>query len=171
MGIRDRLKSTARSFADRLGEPRKQEDLALDRYRKATEGLPADADPQGYRAVCRREGLGKGKGGTFRVHNERVAVFRIEDGLFAIDDACTHEDGPLGEGSLEPDDVVRCPYHGWRFSLRDGSCLTREDRGVSTWPVKEVDGVIWIGPRRDDGAHQRGGDHDDGLSMAPESKP
>ncbi len=171
MGIRDRLKSTARSLAERLGEPRRQEGLALDRYRRATEGLPAETDSQGYRAVCRAVGLGEGKGGTFRVHNERVAVFRVQDGLFAIDDACTHEDGPLGEGSLEPDGVVRCPYHGWRFSLLDGSCLTRADRGVSSWPVKEVEGVIWIGPRGGDGALQRGGEHDDGLSMAPEGKP
>lgn len=165
MGIRDRLKSTARSLAERLGEPRKPPELALDRYRKATEGLPTEVDSEGYRAVCRAEGLEEGKGGTFRVHGERVALFRVESGLFAIDDTCTHEDGPLGEGSLEPDGVVRCPYHGWRFRLRDGSCLTRADRGVSTWPVKEVEGVIWMGPRREDGAHQRGGDHDDGLSM------
>ena len=101
------------------------------------------------------------------MHDERVAVFRFQDGLYATNDSCTHEDGPLGEGSLEPDGVVRCPYHGWRFRLRDGACLTRDDRGVGCWPVKEVKGVIWVGPREGVGADQRGGEHDDGLSMTP----
>ena len=47
--------------------------------------------------------------------------------VYAFSNTCPHAGGPLSESSLEVGEdnvIVRCPYHGWDFDLKDGACLT-----------------------------------------------
>lgn len=68
-----------------------------------------------------------------------LAVSNIEGELFAIDNVCTHDDGPLGEGRLRGGRVI-CPRHGAAFDARTGRALTLPAvRGVSAYDVT-VDG-------------------------------
>lgn len=126
--------------------------------------LPTEPDAEGFVAVGPSQLVQDGKPGTFGALGEAVAVYRVDGQLFAIDSACSHEDGPLGESIVE-DGVVTCPYHDWRFRLTDGECLTTENRHVACFAVKEADGFIWLGPKTREGAEERGGDHDDGMEM------
>lgn len=48
-----------------------------------------------------------------------VAIFNVDGQLYAIQDVCTHDDGPLAEGKLIGCEI-ECPRHGARFDLRDG---------------------------------------------------
>lgn len=48
-----------------------------------------------------------------------VVLLRRGDEILALGEECSHLGGPLSEGGLEGD-VVTCPWHGSRFSLRDG---------------------------------------------------
>ncbi len=52
-----------------------------------------------------------------------VAVFQVSDNYYAIEDVCTHDDGPLGDGELD-DYEVECPRHGARFDIRTGEALS-----------------------------------------------
>ncbi len=68
-----------------------------------------------------------------------LAVSNIEGELFAIDNVCTHDDGPLGEGQLRRGRVI-CPRHGAAFDARTGRALTLPAvRGVNAYDVT-VDG-------------------------------
>lgn len=68
-----------------------------------------------------------------------LAVSNIEGDLFAIDNVCTHDDGPLGEGQLRRGRVI-CPRHGAAFDARTGRALTLPAvRGVNAYDVT-VDG-------------------------------
>src|SRR5206468_6739923 len=50
--------------------------------------------------------------------NERVvAIFNVDGTLHALDNTCPHQGGPLGEGYLEDNGVVSCPWHGWTFDV------------------------------------------------------
>ena len=124
--------------------------------------LPAEPDGEGFQAVARSEDLLKV--GTYGVGDQTVAVFRVESGLYAVDNACVHEDGPLGEGEVDGH-VVTCPYHDWRYDVQTGGCLTDAARSVACYAVRERDGFVWVGERTSPGSRDRGGDHDDGLSM------
>ena len=78
-----------------------------------------------------------------------VLLARRGHRIYAIAETCAHLGGPLSEGKLE-DATVRCPWHGSRFSLEDGSVL--EGPSVHAQPVLEVrvrDGQIEV--RRSDG--------------------
>lgn len=52
-----------------------------------------------------------------------VVVFRVEGEYYCIDDICTHDGGPLGEGELAGCEIA-CPRHGAKFDVRTGKALT-----------------------------------------------
>jgi len=54
----------------------------------------------------------------------------------AIDDTCTHDDGPLADGWLEGT-AIECPRHGARFDVRTGKVLALPAAvPINTYPVK-----------------------------------
>ena len=56
--------------------------------------------------------------------NDRlIVVFHAAGHFYALDDVCTHDGGPLGEGELD-NFAVACPRHGARFDIRDGRALS-----------------------------------------------
>ena len=74
-----------------------------------------------------------------------VGVYNCGGDLYAIEDRCSHDDGPLCEGEWEPDACVAiCPRHGARFDIRTGSALTLPAYiPVDTFPVRvRDDGVV-----------------------------
>ena len=74
-----------------------------------------------------------------------IALCHVEnDGLYAIDNICTHDDGPLGEGKLNQD-CIECPRHGALFNVKDGKAKTLPAIGrVSTHEVRVVDGEVQV---------------------------
>jgi 3-phenylpropionate/trans-cinnamate dioxygenase ferredoxin subunit len=73
-----------------------------------------------------------------------VAVFFCQSEYRAIEDVCTHDDGPLAEGEVEGCTVI-CPRHGARFDLRTGAALSLPAyRPVETYPVTVRDGRVWL---------------------------
>ena len=64
-----------------------------------------------------------------------LALSNVDGELFAIDNVCTHDGGPLGEGRLRNGRVI-CPRHGAAFDARSGRALTLPAvRGVAAYPV------------------------------------
>ncbi|MBI5330995.1 MAG: non-heme iron oxygenase ferredoxin subunit [Betaproteobacteria bacterium] len=63
--------------------------------------------PPGARRVIELEGV-------------RVCVFHLDDGFYAIEDACTHDGGELASGALTGCEIT-CPRHGARFDLKTGA--------------------------------------------------
>ena len=62
--------------------------------------------------------LPEGRGLRVEVGEHRVAVFRIDDAVYAIGDRCSHAEASLAEGDVF-DFEVECPRHGSGFDLRD----------------------------------------------------
>jgi 3-phenylpropionate/trans-cinnamate dioxygenase ferredoxin subunit len=52
-----------------------------------------------------------------------VTIFNVDGEFFCIEDVCTHDGGPLGDGNLF-DHCIECPRHGALFDIRDGSVLS-----------------------------------------------
>jgi 3-phenylpropionate/trans-cinnamate dioxygenase ferredoxin component len=75
-----------------------------------------------------------------------LGVYNVDGELYALEDRCSHDDGPLVEGDWEPDEAVAiCPRHGARFDIRTGRALTLPAyEPVATFPVRVVDGVVTV---------------------------
>jgi 3-phenylpropionate/trans-cinnamate dioxygenase ferredoxin subunit len=81
---------------------------------------------------------------TFTANGQSIALARIGNHYFAIEDLCTHDGGPLGEGTLV-DQCVECPRHGARFDLRTGAAVTLPAVvPVKTFAVKTEGSDIYI---------------------------
>jgi 3-phenylpropionate/trans-cinnamate dioxygenase ferredoxin component len=68
---------------------------------------------------------------VFDVVGVRLALCNAGGQIFAIDDTCTHDDGPLGSGLLDGH-AIECPRHGARFDVRTGAVL----RMPAAFPVR-----------------------------------
>ena len=52
-----------------------------------------------------------------------VAIFNVDNKFYAIEDVCTHDDGPVAEGELRGT-TIECPRHGACFDIRTGAVLS-----------------------------------------------
>ena len=147
-------------FSERENEPRNEHGAE-----SGTAAAPAAPSPaSALRAVAAAAAVREGKAGTYAHAGYNVAVFRHAGRLYAIDNACAHEDGPIGEGDIEGN-CVRCPYHDWQYDFTTGACITDPDRARATFEVVEREGQIWLGTQLTAGSDARGGEHDDGLEV------
>ena len=75
-----------------------------------------------------------------------VGVYNCGGQLLALEDRCSHDDGPLCEGEWEQERcVVVCPRHGAEFDIRTGVPLTLPAVvGVRTFPVRVDGGIVTV---------------------------
>jgi nitrite reductase (NADH) small subunit len=79
------------------------------------------------------------RGRKVTVNGRHVALFRLGDEFFAIDNLCLHKAGPLCDGHIDAGDVVTCPWHGWSYEIKTGTLVQDPRVGVSKHEVR-VDG-------------------------------
>lgn len=88
------------------------------------------------------EGLKGGK--LVKAAGEQIALFKLGDGYYAIENTCPHAGGPLSEGPLAGD-VVTCPWHGSRFNVMTGALLgPPATRGVKSFPVRVTENDVEV---------------------------
>lgn len=76
--------------------------------------------------------------------SEPVVVAKIGPNYFALEDRCSHDDNPLGEGGIEDGQVV-CPRHGARFDPATGAARAMPAVApVRTFPVKVEGGAVFV---------------------------
>ncbi len=80
---------------------------------------------------------------VFKRQSRQIALFRVGDEYFAIDNRCPHEGYPLAEGTVDDACVLTCNWHNWKFRLRDGECVLGGDH-VRAYDVRSDDGYLWV---------------------------
>lgn len=92
--------------------------------------------------VASKSDLKPGENKVVNVNGADVGLFNVNGEFFAISNTCLHRGGPLGEGFLE-EDVVTCPWHGWRFNVKTGENVMMPNAKVAKYAVKvEGDDVM-----------------------------
>lgn len=81
------------------------------------------------------------------VDGTQIVVVNAGGQYFAVEDVCTHDGTPLGDGEVINEEII-CPRHGARFCLRTGSALSPPAyEPLATFPVRVENGVVQV---RDD---------------------
>lgn len=73
-------------------------------------------------SVARASEIPVGQFKAVQVDGKRLIVCHAESGFYAVDDTCTHDDGPLADGWLEGE-AIECPRHGAQFDVKTGRVL------------------------------------------------
>jgi 3-phenylpropionate/trans-cinnamate dioxygenase ferredoxin subunit len=96
--------------------------------------------------VCAVSDLPPGARKIIEWEDLEIGVFNLNGDLLAIEDRCSHDDGPLAEGEIDVEKcTVECPRHGSLFDLRTGKPLTLPAYvPVETFPVLVEDDVIKV---------------------------
>jgi nitrite reductase (NADH) small subunit len=96
---------------------------------------------------------------TVEAFGTTIAIFNVDGRLFAIDNHCPHQGGPLCHGQISgamlpskpyeylygrPNSVLSCPWHGWQFDLETGETLFDPHVRVPIYPVRVMDGQIFL---------------------------
>jgi 3-phenylpropionate/trans-cinnamate dioxygenase ferredoxin component len=107
--------------------------------------LKLDPEKVEFIPVAGVEDLQTGKRMYVEIDGQQIVVFNLAGGLFAIADVCSHDDGPVGDGDLEGEEVI-CPRHGARFDLRTGKALALPAVvDIPAYPVRVREGQIEVG--------------------------
>ncbi len=95
--------------------------------------------------VATRDEIPAGGSKLVEVGQTQVALFNLEGELYALENVCTHDDGPLVDGDVVNGCEVICPRHGARFDIRTG-----EAKGfpafmpTNTYQVREENGDVYM---------------------------
>jgi 3-phenylpropionate/trans-cinnamate dioxygenase ferredoxin subunit len=75
-----------------------------------------------------------------------IGVFNCGGNLYAIEDRCSHDDGPLAEGEWDTEScTVICPRHGSNFDLATGRPLSLPAyEPVEVFAVRVEDGIVKV---------------------------
>ena len=96
--------------------------------------------------VCPEAELPAGAVRTVEWEDMEIMVVNCGGELLAMEDRCSHDNGPLAEGEIDPDQcTVECPRHGSLFDLRSGRPLTLPAYvAVESFPVRVQDGIVRV---------------------------
>lgn len=87
--------------------------------------------------VLRRDGRA-----LVEADGRQIAVFRVGDDVYALENECPHARNPLIDGEIVAHDLV-CAYHRWRFDLATGACLVG-NAPARVHPVEVRGETAWI---------------------------
>ncbi len=95
-----------------------------------------------FRRVCARSELAEGESKAVVVNDKVIAVFCDQGEIHAIDDMCPHMGASLSDGHVE-NGIVTCPWHAWRFRIKDGVWADNPRIKIGCYPVRvEGDSIL-----------------------------
>lgn len=104
-----------------------------------------DSDvPAGFLRFPGAAEIPPGSARAFAVNRYDVAVFNLDGELFALENSCPHQGGPLADGWME-DALVTCPWHGWCFDIRSGKMTLGDYARVPRFAVLREGLDLYIG--------------------------
>jgi 3-phenylpropionate/trans-cinnamate dioxygenase ferredoxin subunit len=86
--------------------------------------------------IARKGEIPPGKSKIVKAGKKELVLCNLENVYYCIDNLCTHDDGPLGEGELM-EEVIECPRHGAQFNIKTGEVVSMPAVvPIQTYPVR-----------------------------------
>ena len=99
-----------------------------------------------FKRVAGASDIEDGEFMTVEVGNEIILLSRFAGEFFAVAEACTHANGPLGDG-YQDDETIECPWHASRFSMKTGEVEKQPAaRALARYSVRVDGDDVLVGP-------------------------
>ena len=107
-----------------------------------------EANDSSYRYIGLSTDIKRGFSKSYLIKNEEeknieIAIFNIDGVFYAISNSCIHKGGPLSKGFLDGD-IVTCPWHGWKYSVKTGESSHEGGDSVNSYEVKIIEDKIFV---------------------------
>lgn len=110
---------------------------------------------EGYARACPLDDVWQGETLPMKVGGVTVLLVHTESGgVHAVQANCPHQAVPLVDGTLEGD-VLTCPMHLWQLNVATGQGVNPSHARIARYPVKVVDGDVWVACAGIEPAHCR----------------
>jgi nitrite reductase/ring-hydroxylating ferredoxin subunit/multimeric flavodoxin WrbA len=103
-----------------------------------------------FQYVCTTDEVPRAESRAFSITSKsgskiEIALFNLDGSFYAISNVCIHKGGPLSKGTLEGD-TVTCPWHGWKYSVKNGKSPHEDGDSVNSYPVRVTEGRVYVSP-------------------------
>ena len=105
--------------------------------------------------------LPEGSHRVVQVEGKEIGIFNVHGSVYAIPNACFHQNGPLCLGAIsgtviaseetswkpawvQEGEIIVCPWHSLEFNVTTGRCLAYPKRKLPTYPLRVQDGQIFF---------------------------
>jgi methionine sulfoxide reductase heme-binding subunit len=126
------------------------------------DSLKFDLPTEGFVMVCDVNDIEEDRAKMFCIDKERIAVYKTQGKLFAVNNVCKHQNGPLGEGKIF-DGCITCPWHGYQYLPQNGQSPLPFKEKVSTYDVRIERNKVWVNPN----AYPEGTERPGAIITAP----
>jgi nitrite reductase/ring-hydroxylating ferredoxin subunit/multimeric flavodoxin WrbA len=104
--------------------------------------------PSSLHYLCLKTEIPEGDSKVFSISGDKgikqdVAVFNIGGNFYAISNVCAHKGGPLSKGILEKS-IVTCPWHGWKYDVRNGKSPHRGGDSVNSFKIHSIRNKLYL---------------------------
>lgn len=96
-----------------------------------------------WKHACPLDKLADGEPYGVKLGEQNVALYKVDDKVFATDNVCSHAFALLSDGFLEGH-VVECPLHGAMFDVRTGKCQSNTYTDIKAFAVDLRDGEVYV---------------------------
>ena len=104
------------------------------------------SDEAGWVTVAQLADIGEGEVLGVEIGDNSIALYNIDNEIFATDNICTHAFALLSDGWLDGD-CIECPLHAGRFEVRTGKALGPPvDENIKVYPVRVVGNDVQVKP-------------------------
>jgi len=95
-------------------------------------------------AVTTQSEIPEGEARVWQIGELYLAICKVAGKIYAVEDRCSHDDGPLGEGTIDGHEI-ECPRHGARFDIRSGEvCRMPADGPINHFAVTVENGFVFV---------------------------
>jgi nitrite reductase/ring-hydroxylating ferredoxin subunit len=96
----------------------------------------------GFIRICSLEELSNNCGQRFIIDEVEIAIFKIEDNIYALSNICPHQQTKMIYDGFIENGCVVCPVHGWMFDLKTGN-TPAGGRGLDSYETKIIDTDVY----------------------------
>ena len=96
-----------------------------------------------FKFICKLSDLKENAGQRFIVEETEIAIFKVNDKIYALSNICPHQHTALIYDGFLEDGCIVCPVHGWKFDLHTGKKISGR-RGLDSYEVKIIDDDVLV---------------------------
>jgi len=77
--------------------------------------------------------------------DRKICIGKFKEELFAFAYRCPHAGSPLADGFIDAMGNIVCPFHFYRYDIKNGRNTSGEGYYLKHWPVEKREDAIYVG--------------------------